>query len=96
MGRSIQYSNPAERQRAYRQRLALKGLPLAAQLHLRARQQHDYIRRLAESGDQDAALLLGSNYGETALNLMVLLGLSVVEAARKADVKARARIKPVM
>jgi hypothetical protein len=82
MARPKKFGNAAARQRAYRQRKSWEKLPPAEQLARRADASHDALSWHAEQGDPVAAQILGEDYTETALKLLVHLGPLALPAAR--------------
>jgi hypothetical protein len=77
------YPNGAVKQRAYRFRRRLEGLPPRAQLHARAAMIHRSLAAMAVDGHPTAKQLVGDDYQETALNLLVRFGVERVERARE-------------
>jgi hypothetical protein len=62
----------------------MEGLSPRAKLALQAEWVHGLIAECAATGDQVAAQILGEDYQETALRLLVRFGPGKVERAIKA------------
>ncbi len=82
MARPRKFGSSADRQRAYRTRRSWQQLPPAEQLARRAGAAHDALSYHAEQGDPVAAQIIGADYTETALKLLVHLGAVALPAAR--------------
>jgi hypothetical protein len=82
MARPRKFGSSADKQRAYRQRKSWERLPPAEQLARRAGDAHQTLSRHAEQGDPVAAQIIGADYTETALKLLVHLGPVALPAAR--------------
>ncbi len=95
MARPRKFRNAAARQRAYRQRRSWARLPPAEQLARRAGAAHDALTWHAEQGDPVAAQVIGSDYIETALKLLVHLGPVALPAARHMALERLNRAKNV-
>jgi hypothetical protein len=79
MGRPRKFENGVVKQRDYRWRRRLATLPPLAQLHARAALVHQVVATAAASGEPKAQEILGRDYQETALRLLVGAGTKHLE-----------------
>jgi hypothetical protein len=82
MARPQKFGSSADKQRAYRQRKSWERLSPAEQLARRAGAAHEALKSHAEEGDPVASQVIGADYTETALKLLVHLGAVALPAAR--------------